>query len=438
MEELSVFIFLTIVGIAVVFLPFFPRKVFYLTLLLFFASPGRIFREPFSNIYYIQGIWLILFSPVDILLSILGFYSLILAFQKVDHLILHEDIALYILLSLYILTGILRFGFSEPPLLLYTLISVLRILEIYLLINVFVRDMTHIENCLIYITIGLSIQSIYSLITFNKLITEITFMGRLGAPGLSVNSVGAIGALIIPIIIMCILFCATNKLQRGIFVIGLLSIFLNFLFSLSRAGILGLLLGLIFFFFKLKGRVRLKIAKFVIFFVIVLGVILSNIDLPTISRIYVFSFTDLNAISRLQIWKDTILKMFSSPSGLLLGVGMFGNRLLLGSSLPSQYDHAHNFFIQLFLETGLIGVFLFIFILVYIFKALLKIMKIQYDNKFRWFSLGFVSGLLGFFTASFLDYTLWEQKVFLLFWTILLLTMRYIRIFKNRIGRSVR
>lgn len=421
------------IAVGIICFSFSPKYLIYVTVFLFLALPGKIFVEPFSLLYKMQGIWLSLFTPADILLIVLGIYSILhlILFKRSHILVFRSEFnILFIFLILLIFSGFLNFSGSEDELFSYSIISAVRIIVLYLSARTFLRDTKDINAFLLALIMGMAVQSIYSLIDFRTDILESAYIVRLGAPGVSVNGIGALSALIIPILISNILFY--HHFWRRIFLIICFIVIMGVgILSFSRAGLIGIMFGFIFYMIYFPYMSGRKTFIVIVITSIVLFLLVSQLNMPSFSRIYKIGINDANTLARLSIWSDYIALILRYPHKLLFGYGVFGNRLALGFSFPSFYDHAHNIVIQILFESGIIGLALWSYMIFSILKNLIKIS----DITDVFLGKGLISGILSFLVSSIFDYTLWEEKVFIIFWSVIIISIRYIEI--NRFKRDI-
>lgn len=133
---------------------------------------------------------------------------------------------------------------------------------------------------------------------------------------------------------LILLFGIMMSGSRTIFVLFLLMVFASLLFSGS------------------KGRRRLLAAILAIFLAVALLAVRYFPDAP-ITRLFSVSFSESTLLGRLLYWKDALPVLLSHPFGL----GYQGYFYLQGSFQTGVYsvNHAHNEFLQLFLDVGWIG-----------------------------------------------------------------------------------
>lgn len=150
--------------------------------------------------------------------------------------------------------------------------------------------------------------------------------------------------------------------HRKFWIACALIIFLADLFTFSRGGYVGLISGATFVFFLLVTRVNIrKKIKAVIMIAVFLslGILLSS---PIGERFFSsFSSRDYSATERIRLWQEAARVVQEYP---LLGVGL-GNYPLIVKPTATYREpiYAHNLFLDIALETGLLGLAFFIALL---------------------------------------------------------------------------
>jgi len=124
------------------------------------------------------------------------------------------------------------------------------------------------------------------------------------------------------------------------------------------------------------------------------------------------SITDMEEISvksRLGIWKSSFSSILKHP---LLGVGIGNYPLVLGEDISAakRGASAHNLYLDIVSETGIIGLFAFIFILILIFKKALKSAK---SNEY--YAISFLFFFVWILFYNLFDVVLFNDKVLLFF-----------------------
>jgi O-antigen ligase len=195
-------------------------------------------------------------------------------------------------------------------------------------------------------------------------------------------------------------------------VVMALSLFL----SLSRGGIVSFFAGLATFIFVILTQSISKKRLIPIFlFVLALGIYLFSFGIsPVIER---FAQTEVSHEQRLVAWQGT-LSAFKDFPLFGSGLGTFEHvfKIYQPEGLIGYYDHAHNDYLELLLETGIFGVliggFFFVFVLRGIFKK-------EWQDREIYLKAGFLSSLATMAVHSAFDFNLHIPSNALLFFLIL-------------------
>lgn len=81
--------------------------------------------------------------------------------------------------------------------------------------------------------------------------------------------------------------------------------------------------------------------------------------------------------------------------------------------------HAHNLFLQVICDAGIVGILLFLAIIYQYYKAAFASLTIVRGKRNRIFIIAGISSISGFFIQSLFDYTFYNYRVMLLFWAAL-------------------
>lgn len=183
---------------------------------------------------------------------------------------------------------------------------------------------------------------------------ELTLGGTPFGPFVNRNHFAGLMGMLIP---LGLGLAITMREKEKKILFGFMSVIMavSLFFSLSRGGITSFFAGLFLFALLILQRDRGSRKTWIIgfFLAVVLSyVIYLGID-PVIERFYK---TDVSGEQRLVVWSATwnaVKDFWLTGSGL----GSFINIFPLYSppDISSVYDHAHNDYLELFLETGLVG-----------------------------------------------------------------------------------
>ena len=175
-------------------------------------------------------------------------------------------------------------------------------------------------------------------------------------------------------------------------------------FSLSRGGITSFFAGMSFFALLMlqRNRESRKVWIIAFFIAVVLSyVIYLGVD-PIIERFYK---TDVSSEERLVVWSSTwnaIKDFWLTGSGL----GSFLNIFQLYSPLSVQggiYDHAHNDYLEFFLETGMLGT---LFLLVFVSLMIYTVIKSPLQDRDSVLRAAALSSVFTMAVHSFFDFNL--------------------------------
>lgn len=195
------------------------------------------------------------------------------------------------------------------------------------------------------------------------------------------------------------------------FVIQLSALVLTF----SRGGWLGLIIGLGFFVLLLRKDLIIKLIPFGL---ISLFFIPSSIMMRFKS---IGNLADSSNYYRFQIWQKSvqIVKDFYL-TGVGLGYESFRNISNLYIKDFTPY-HAHNTYLELAIEIGLLGLIIFLVLLV---KGIIDVKK-QKLCKNKIYTAGLVSGIIALFVHGIAEHVLYNPKIVFQFWVVLglLITM---------------
>ena len=245
---------------------------------------------------------------------------------------------------------------------------------------------------------------------------ELTFGGVPFGPFVNRNHFAGLLGMLIPLG-LGLAITQQEKEKRLLFgfltVIMAVSLFL----SLSRGGITSFFAGMALFALLMLRRDResRKIWSIAFFIAVVLSyVVYLGID-PVIERFYK---TDVSGEERLLVWSSTwnAIKDFWLTG---TGLGSFLNIFHLYSPLSVQgglYDHAHNDYLEFFLETGLFGA---VFLLAFISVMIYTIIRSPLQGEAGVLRKAALSSVFTMALHSFFDFNLHILSNFLIFACIL-------------------
>ena len=189
-------------------------------------------------------------------------------------------------------------------------------------------------------------------------------------------------------------------------IVILASIFL----TQSRGGIISIICGVLLFFF-LVGRHQGKLGKLPLLFLLTgLLIIVGWYSWePILERfsIIIDSGTGELKDDRLLIWADT-LKIIAAFSFTGSGFGTFVDIFPGYKTLPDDllYDHAHNDFLELLTDGGLLAGVMSLWFILSVLKAGYRQIRLRKDSVSVFLAIGAFSGLVGLLVYSIFDFNL--------------------------------
>lgn len=133
-----------------------------------------------------------------------------------------------------------------------------------------------------------------------------------------------------------------------------------------------------------------------------------------------FIFGDSSSMDRKMIWQAG-WKMFMSKPWIGLGIGtfMFNFKKFVVDSYPFGIPYAHNCYLQMAAEIGIIGLSAFFLILIIFFYGGIKII-ITKQRTFSWYILlAAIAAIVGYCVQMTVDTNFYSLDLGLLFWMIL-------------------
>ena len=227
------------------------------------------------------------------------------------------------------------------------------------------------------------------------------------------NVLGEYLLLVIPIA-CAMVFSSANWKKRVACLIaaGIMGVCL--ILTYSRGCYLGLLFAAAVFLVLLDRR---------FLFLGILAVALCPLYLPdsVISRFTsIGNMADSSTSYRVRIWLGSLamLKDFGF-SGVGFGSEAF-NTVYPNYAVHGTYaQHAHNLFLQILCDSGIVGLLVFLGLIVSFYRMMLTAIRHTSDTRARVMQIGGVSAVSGFLVQSLTDYTFYNYRVMLLFFGML-------------------
>ncbi|MFA7676846.1 MAG: O-antigen ligase family protein [Candidatus Omnitrophota bacterium] len=226
--------------------------------------------------------------------------------------------------------------------------------------------------------------------------------------------------MIAPLAIGYALHCR-NKAKKIIFSFIASLICASIFLSLSRGGTISLVLSLLLMGLFFKDKRFNKERSIVLSVVLVLGiffVLIAGIN-PAIEK---FSLLGQGARGRLEIVKDSI-EMFRSFPIFGVGNGNFSYIFPIYKKFVSSahYFYAHNDYLQLILENGLLGVFFYLGFFCFVLKEIITKLAARNDPFVKNMVSGGLCGLFGVMIHSVFEFNFHIPAISFLFLFVLAL-----------------
>jgi len=217
-------------------------------------------------------------------------------------------------------------------------------------------------------------------------------------------------------------FTAKNASQRLLFLFAGGSIGACLIFTWSRGAWLGILIAMMLFLLMYSKKF-LVAGLFGIFAVPFLPFVLPQSVLNRFLSIG--NLGDTSTSYRVNIWEGTLRMMRDHfLGGIGVGVEVFGEiypRYSL-SGIESA-PHSHNLYLQIFVETGILGLILFIVFLFTFVRHNFTFYAKPLPLKPRLFCAALFCGLLAVLAQGMTDYIWYNYRVYLIFWLLVGLTV---------------
>lgn len=189
-----------------------------------------------------------------------------------------------------------------------------------------------------------------------------------------------------------------NHIDNIYLILTIVTIFL----SLSRGGILAIIIPLslyiiyrfliFLYLMRIRHKFYFKLMLIVVIVFIVSYYLISTGEFSAFLEKRVSSVS--NASGRFEIWSNLIQLWIDNP---LFGIGWY-NFLYYNAEVFEGTNYAHNTFLEVLVETGLVGFFIYIAFHFVIFINLIRLVYI--DNRFKYFIFSYASIMVNFNNLS--------------------------------------
>jgi len=232
------------------------------------------------------------------------------------------------------------------------------------------------------------------------------------------NDLAMVMVVILPLAIINALL--SRPIWKIYYVFISIAMMISILLTGSRGGFIGFILVLLYFIFvkidpERRSRIHIAAWKKVLGILIVFFVVFNFIPENTVKRLYSLESIgkDYNVTAstgRIAIWKRGLESMLSRPIGT--GIGNFSTA---EGERGGRYKASHNFILQVGVELGIVGLFIYFYFIKYSWRGLKAIQKNILEKEKReqtdlnekfylYYVYGLKASLIGFFiTGMFLS-----------------------------------
>ncbi len=355
----------------------------------------RVIGIRYETIYTLEGITIYPLEAILAVLVLVCIYKSILGrdscFRNMKLVYCYIPFVLCIMLS--------AIKSIELSLTVKEIVRWLELIVIYYLTINLINDDKKMRVILYSIFLTMAMVSVFGIININYNSEGYRAISFFGNP----NPLAGYANLIIPVSFGMLMTSVYlwERITLGIFTV--LSIII-WILTFSRSAWFSLILTMILVFSLIKVKKKIVVLVLVVFFAISAILFLSS---NTNIRDKFIRTTTLNA-TKLALEPRALcypIGMNMVKDDLILGIGI-GNYPLLIKKYTKVYEltysqvydltrhHLHNLYLQLFVETGFMGLSAFVFWLVCIVKYLMNSLKSLENSRHYWLFVGLMGGVI--------------------------------------------
>ena len=227
------------------------------------------------------------------------------------------------------------------------------------------------------------------------------------------NVYGTYLLLAIPLAAVCILYA--KNIWYKLFAVGITGLLLMAMgLTYSRGGYVALA-GAVFFFLILIEK------RLIVLFVAGIAVMPFILPASIIARVVsIVNFADTSTMYRIAIWQAS-MRMLGDfwMAGIGQGAEAFNAVYPYYAFAAVTALHSHNLFLQIFLETGIIGFLVFLGILACFFRTQFSFMRHTSDQRRKLLSAAMTAAVVGFLLQGMFDHSFHNYRVMLVFYLFL-------------------
>ncbi len=384
---------------------------------------------PFSNIFEHPSATMFML----IVFSFLGFASKYIRGKRVLKMEL-LDASVLIFSALMLLGGVFTAGGLESTYsaIMYTVF----LLMYFLVVNSYIRK-TWIYRGIKLVVISTSIVAVIGVFEDGVISSSWVDMSAFSDIGARISSflgnpnmLGVYLVIVFPLILAQMIVSDRIRSKLG-YAIGALAVAVCTVMTWSRGAWLGIIVTTVLF---------LVLYNFKSIWLIAAGIVTSPIwfsFLPesVIKRFMsILSMSDTSILYRFNTWRGVLNMIWDNIlSGIGVGESAFKNVYsLYAVSGTETVMHSHNLYLEITLSLGIVGTVVFAAIIVmYSQKCFADITRRRVDSKSRIMISAGLSGIAGALVMGLVDYIWYNYRVFLIFWSVIALTVALTKINEN-------
>ena len=280
------------------------------------------------------------------------------------------------------------------------------------------RRLKNILSILFLSSLVLGIDGVYQYFTRKDFLRNRSaiFTDRIYASFVTPNAFGCYLSVVIPFIIASFFKKTSFKLSKFLYGGLFILLFVCMILTVSRGA------WLAFFGSTLFLSIWIHILGVMFLTLGIIMVIIQPFCHPLIKERIAkfFIFTDAGSVDRKFIWQAGWKMFISKPwIGIGLGTFMFNFKKFIAHDYKYSAAYAHNCYLQMASEIGIIGLVSFLLILVSFFYSGIKALN-TYEKKFSWYVLlASLAAILGYCVQMAVDTILYSLDLGMLFWLVL-------------------
>jgi len=239
------------------------------------------------------------------------------------------------------------------------------------------------------------------------------------------NVYGTYLLLAIPLAAACIVYAKKGLTKLvAVGVTGMLLI--NLIATYSRGCYLALVLGIGVFVLIIKKQL-------VALFVPAVFALPFILPATVVNRIFsIVNPDETSTIFRVHIWRGTIRMLGDFwPIGLGQGEMAFNSAYPFYSLAAIVTPHSHNLFLQIFVETGIVGLLVFLGFVACFYRAQFNFLRRVNELRLRVMSASMIAAVTSFLFQGVFDYAFYNYRVMMVFYLFIGLGIAFTRVYDN-------